>query len=420
MPRLYACIISAETHEKRDELLAIAQQFSYGIEMLHDGVLFLVSGLERLIGDPDKIARSILKHLEKNQVSGNVAVANTVDTALLLARQKKGLDYAVASPSEFQKLPLRSLGIDADALGIFHDLGIHNIEELRQIPSDDLIKRYGQEFHNVLDIVEQRDKSLFTPNVKESNLTWRYELDFAVDDFQQLIFLINHGLDNMLARVDHYGYSTEHLDLLFSLENQTERSYEIKASFPTLDKAFWLKLINLLVSMDAPEAAIDRLNITAHFTRPRAAQRGLFVASRPEPESLLLTVGKLKKLVGDANVGVPQLVNQRLAEPFILDADRLPEGKETVEAHHQNAIIAFTYFRPPITAEVLVRDGRLVFLKTRYFSGHVRQYSGVWRANSKWWDRSWKTQEWDVEVENCGVYRLCKVDKEWFLAGEYD
>jgi hypothetical protein len=69
---------------------------------------------------------------------------------------------------------------------------------------------------------------------------------------------------------------------------------------------------------------------------------------------------------------------------------------------------------------VLVRDARLIFLKTREFSGHVTEYSGVWRANSKWWDKSWKTQEWDVEVETNGVYRLCKVSKEWFVLGEYD
>jgi hypothetical protein len=85
-------------------------------------------------------------------------------------------------------------------------------------------------------------------------------------------------------------------------------------------------------------------------------------------------------------------------------------------------VIAFTVFSSAVRrAEVLVRDGRLVFIKTQYFRGHVKEYSGVWKANSKWWDKSWKTQEWDVEIENNGgIYRLCKVGKEWFLAGEYD
>jgi hypothetical protein len=98
----------------------------------------------------------------------------------------------------------------------------------------------------------------------------------------------------------------------------------------------------------------------------------------------------------------------------------MPLGVEHIALTNERSIISFSYYRPPIRAEVLVREGRLIYLRTQYFSGHVVEYSGVWKANSKWWDRSWKTQEWDVEIENKGVYRLCKVDKEWFLAGEYD
>ena len=363
--------------------------------------------------------QNILEHLKTNDISGNVAVAETVDTAMLLARQKKGLNHTVASPAEFPKLPLRDLDIENDSIGIFNDLGIHNIEDLRQIPDDDLINRYGSEFYRVLDIIEQKDSSFLTPNIKESNVAWEYELDFAVDDFEQLIFIVNHGLDDLLGQIAHYGLSTEQLDIDFKLSDRTHRSYEIKTSFPTLEKTFWLKLINLRVSLDPPEAAISAVNVTAHFTKPRPTQTGLYAVSRPAPESLLLTVNKIKNLVGEENVGTPVMLDQRLAEPFALDAEKLPEGKETDDTA-TNQIIAFNYFHPPIRAEVLVRESRLVFIKTQYFSGHVNEYSGVWKANSKWWDRSWKTQEWDVEVENHGIYRLCKVDKEWFLAGEYD
>lgn len=435
MFKLYACIISTDAKKDKEELLCVACQFSARLEMLEDGVLFDVGGLERLIGKPDQIAQSILSHLKTNNVSGNVAVANTPHTAILLARQNKGLNHWVADPSEFQKLPLGDLGITNDSIGIFNELGINKIEELRQIPVDDLINRYGQEFRKVIDVIEQNDKSFLTPNVKESNVAWNYELDFPVDDFEQLIFIVNHGLDNLLGKIATRGLSTEQLDISFNLSNKTQRHYEIKTSFPTLEKSFWLKLINLRVSLDPPEAAIVSVKVVSHFTKPRPSQGGLYAVSRPEPESLLLTAGKLKKLVGEENVGIPVLLNQRLSEPFALDADKLPQGEETRQNdqvkpavfdrvrdrldEHQ-AVIAFSYFHPPVRAEVLVRDGRLIFIKTQHFSGHVTEYSGVWKANSKWWDKSWKTQEWDIEVENNGVYRLCKVDKEWFLAGEYD
>ncbi len=420
MSKLYACIISADVKRDKEALISVARQFSYSIEMLDDGILFNVSGLEQLIGKPGRIAQKILEELQKQNLSGSIAVAQTVDTAALLARQDKGLNHTVHSPDTFQKLPLQDLQIEQDTLNVFSDLGIRKVRDLLEIPRDELVNRYGQDFRNVIDVIEQKGASSLTPNVRENHVSWAYELDFPVEDFERLIFILNHGLDRLFEQVSQCGFSTEQLDLSFKLRNKTEKAYEIKTSFPTLERTFWLKLLNLMISLDPPEAGIVSVNVVSHFTKPRPSQRGLYAVSRPEPESLLLTVNKLKKLVGEDNVGVPIILNRRLTEAFALDADAMPEGNERIEVRQEKSIIAFSYFHPPVQAEVLVRDNRLIFIKTQYFEGRVVEYSGVWKANSKWWDKSWKTQEWDVEIEDRGVYRLCKTGKEWFFAGEYD
>lgn len=420
MPKLYACIISADMKRDKDALLSVASQFSYSIEVIEGGILFDVGGLERLVGNAERIAQKILEELQKQNVPGNIAVAETVDTAVLLARQKNGVEHVIHSADTFQQLPLYDLQIEQDTLNVLRELGIKSVRQMLDIPREELIERYGRRFQDVIDVIEQKGSSMLTPNVKENQVSWAYQLDFPVEDFEQLIFLLNHGMDKLFAEVAHHGFSTEHLDVSFKLSNKTAKSYVIKTSFPTLDKAFWLKLSNLRISLDPPESEIVSVNVIAYFTKPRPSQRGLYAVSRPEPESLLLTVNKLKKLVGEENVGVPVILNQRLAEAFDLDANKLPQGKERLESHVENSIIAFSFFHPPLRAEVLVRDKRLVFIKTEHFTGHVTEYSGVWKSNSRWWNKSWKSEEWDIEVENNGVYRLCKVGKEWFLAGEYD
>lgn len=420
MSKLYACIISADLKRDKDALLSVARQFSYSIEVILGGILFDVSGLERLVGKPERIAQKILEELQKQNVPGSIAVAETVDTAILLARQKNDVEHALHPPDTFPQLPLHDLQIEQDTLNVLEELGIKSVRQMLDIPREELIGRYGRKFQDVIDVIEQKGSSMLTPNVKENQVSWAYQLDFPVEDFEQLIFLLNHGLDNLFREVAHHGFSTEHLDVSFKLSNRSAKAYEIRTSFPTLDKAFWLKLSNLRISLDPPESEIVSVNVVSYFTKPRPSQRGLYAVSRPEPESLLLTVNKLKKLVGEENVGVPVILNQRLAEAFDLNADKLPQGKERLETHVESSIIAFSYFHPPLRAEVLVRDSRLIFIRTDNFSGHVTDYSGVWKSNSRWWDKSWKTQEWDVEVENNGVYRLCKAGKDWFLAGEYD
>ncbi len=418
MAKLFACIISQDLKQDKTSLLNIAVNFSYSIELIDDGIIFDISGLERLMGNRENIAQKILTELRENNISGRVAIAENVDTSILIAREKK--DVADALPLEFQQLPLRSLHIEKDRLNVFEDLGIHNIKQLLDIPREELISRYGKQFQDVIDVIEQKGPSLLTPNVREKQVSWAYELDFPVEDFEQLLFLLNHGLGEIFGQVDHFGFSTEHLDIVFKLRSKAEKAYEIKTSFPTLEQPFWLKLLNLRISLDAPEAGIVGLKVTAHFTKPRPAQPGLYAVTRPQAESLLLTTNKLKKLVGEDNVGIPVLLDQRLNKAFAIDAQTLPTGKERTGTRSDRPIIAFTYFDPPIRAQVLVRDKRLIFLRTDHFSGRVLEYSGVWRASSKWWDSSWKAQEWDVEIETGGVYRLCKVNKEWFLGGEYD
>ncbi len=420
MSKLFACVISDNKH--RAELLSVAKQFAYRIEMLEDGILFDVSGLEKLIGNDKQIEEDIKKELGKHQIFGSVAVNSHLNTSILLARQNQDLSSKSNILSNFGKLPLQNLEIDRNTLGVFNALGIKRIEELKMIPSDQLISRYGQEFRDVIDVICEKDQRSLTPNLKENNIAWKFELDESVTNYEQLVFLLNRGLDVLFQSAKSYGFSTEQIDVCFGLINKTEKLYEIKTSFPTLEKKFWLKLIDLRISFETPEAEIISLGVTLHFAKSRPVQTTLYAAPKPTPESLLLTVNKLKKLLGKENVGVPVLLNQRLTEAFTLDAEKLPSGKESKESTTEIAfpIVAFSYFKPPISAQVLIRDKRLIYLKTDRFCGRVEQYSGVWKANSRWWNVVWRTNEWDVEIENGGVYRLCKREKDWFVVGEYD
>ena len=420
MSKLFACIISTEANRDRAALISTAQEFAYAIEVLNDGIVFDVSGLERLVGKPDKIAASILEQLQERGLQGSVAVADTKETVLLLARQNKGRHTALL-PQSFGKLPLQQLPIEPDTVNVLSDLGIFRVEDLLAVPEDDLIGRYGKDFRRIIDLIEQKGRIGLTPNVKQDRLSWSCELDLSVENFEQLIFLLNRGLEKLFKEIAVRGLSTEHNDIELKLRNGNTRVYEIKASFPTLETVFWLKLINLRVALDPPEAEIAGVRVTSYFTKPRASQRGLYAASRPEPESLLLTLNKLKKLTGEANVGVPTLLDRRLPEPFVLDAGRIPGGTESQEPASRQPTLAFTYYRPPQRAEVVYRDGRLVYIRTRSFDGYVAEYSGVWKESSAWWDKwAWRTFEWDVEVENRGIYRLCRVNRDWFLTGEYD
>ncbi|MBA3353304.1 MAG: hypothetical protein H0U23_12960, partial [Blastocatellia bacterium] len=157
--KLYACIISTDAKKDKAALLSLAQRFSYSIELMADGIVFDVSGLQNLIGDVNKISDTILVELKKSSISGSIAIAETIDAAIFLARDvstgssnPKSACH-IASPDNFSQLPLQHLLIDEDTQRVFRDLGIKSIRELGQIPHDELITRYGQQFKNVIDVI---------------------------------------------------------------------------------------------------------------------------------------------------------------------------------------------------------------------------------------------------------------------------
>lgn len=236
-----------------------------------------------------------------------------------------------------------------------------------------------------------------------------------------LIFILGRGLGRVFEQTSLLGFSTEQIDIVFNLVNKTVKNYELKVSFPTMDKAFWLKLLNLRIANDPPESEIISVKLICYFVPPRSVQRGLYSLTKPEPESLLLTVGKIKRSVGEGNVGIPILIEQRRSKAFALDPDKLPAGKDRKHYIEPSPILALNYFEPPFKAQTTVCDSKLIYLKTQYFSGSVVECGGVWKESSQWWNRLfWQTFFWDVELDNGSIYRLSKKGNEWFVVGEYD
>ena len=86
MPKLFVCITVDDVSAARHSLLAVAREFSFAIEVIEDGVVFDASGLERLVGSPERVARRVKDLLKANEVNGSIGIADTTDAAMLLSR----------------------------------------------------------------------------------------------------------------------------------------------------------------------------------------------------------------------------------------------------------------------------------------------------------------------------------------------
>ena len=178
------------------------------------------------------------------------------------------------------------------------------------------------------------------------------------------------------------------------LENAPEHAVLLRLPVPMLDAKAFLKMLQLDLSGRPPVAPVLKVHLRAEPVKPRRTQHGLFVPSSPEPEKLELTVARLRHLVGDGQVGTPELKDTHRPDSFFMRgfAPRQAVAQNRI-AVAENALLwkcktpglCLRRFRPPRYAQVIVVNHQPVRVVSPSVSGRVVMAKGPWRTSGEWW-----------------------------------
>ena len=438
-------------------LLDCAHSFSPRVEDVAPNTLLLdLSGLEKLFGTLPKIARGIFQRASEMGLETNVAVAFTLESALLAGRGFSGVTI-VPQRKEAELLgglPLAVLFADEtdsakseEFLEIFRSWGIKKFRDLAALPEIELSERLGQ-----FGLELQRktlglgDRTL-SPSDPPLVFEEAIELEYPLVLLEPLAFALNRMLDQLCARLQAHALAAEklHLELVLeagvpprSLQDaQCSRSLRQSGVFkrtihlpiPLLEPKTFLKLLQLDLKTHPPGAPVTKILLRIEPAKPRSAQNGLFQPSSPEPEKLELTLARIRGVVGDGRVGSPELLDTHRREAFEMRRFAPLPPKNDNGSSPQDLVTGLRIFRPPVVVRVNQQNGRLshVTATTRkQISGDVLWAAGPWRSSGDWWEQdAWMRDEWDIALhEQTGIamYRLVHdlVGGGWMLEGEYD
>jgi protein ImuB len=236
--------------------------------------------------------------------------------------------------------------------------------------------------------------------------------------------------------------ATNEIRLRLTLEKtETEKTagHEVllRLPVPMLDAKAFLKMLQLDLNGRPPVAPVLKVHLKAEPVKPRRTQHGLFVPSSPEPEKLEVTVARLRHLVGDGQVGTPELADTHRPDSFFMrgfaprQAMALNTSRIAV-AETAVARLCLRRFRPPRYAQVIVVNHQPVRVVSPTVNGRVVMAKGPWRTSGEWWGEGrWNRDEWDVALESGALYRLFQeivlpeardevLGGRWFIEGGYD
>jgi protein ImuB len=488
---MFACVHSPNL-ENYAVLVNCAYAFSPLVEETAENTVVLdIEGCELLFGSPREIAKEIARQAAKLGLKANVAAAQNPDAAIHAARCFTGVTV-IAPGKESNRLgdlPLGALDatlarVESDrAAEILETLGLWGIRsfcEFAALPEAGVSERLGPEGVRLQKLARGESERPLLLSKPAPGFEKSIELDDPIELLEPLSFILARLLNQLCANLQAHGLAVDELRLRLKLEDKTEHQRAIRLPFPMRDSRVFLKLLLLDIESHPPPLAIVAVSITCEPAKPRSIQNGLFQPLAPEPEKLELTLARLARLVGESNVGSPELVDTHRPGAFRIKrfivkresgrktlrgrrgegemgrggdrasgrgGERANKGGLRPVAHSPTrpvspspllpvspSLLGFRVFRPPLRAEVEAPNGWPTRIKAharagRSIRGKVLRLAGPWRTTGDWWaEDGWARDEWDVAVgseasqEKGTLYRIYRDLRSdgWFVEGVYD
>ncbi len=411
---MFACIHAGGTAD----LPAIATAFSPSFEQTSpDTVVFRVDGLQRLHGSPHQIAQAIA---ERAGPGINIAIAPTADAAVLAARNFSGITVA----PDLSQLDISALPLTEEMAQVLESWGIYTLDQLAELPENGLAERFGPHGVYLQQLARgaiHRPLKIFQP---ETTYEDRIELDHPASLLEPLLFLIARLLNDQCARLLSNAMAANEVTIRLELEDHSEHVRILHLPVPMRDSKALLKLLQMDLEAHPPQAPTVALSLSLKPVHPRTVQTGIFLPVTPAPDKLELTLARIRGIVGESNVGIPELRDTHHPHPFrLVPGQPIPNPQsQSSQSLAPNPQHAFRYFRPPLPATVELHHNRPARISASGIRGTVLNAAGPWRTSGDWWTSTvWNRDEWDIALTNGALYRIYQdPEAHWHIEGSYD
>ena len=480
---MFACIYipnaSADTHAA---LLDCASAFSPRVENTGAGtVVFDVEGLERLFGSYLEIAAKAAEQARARGIEANIAIASNADAAICAARGFGGITVLNRGTerARLSDLPLAVLSPSPEILETLERWGIRTLGGFAKLAAIEVAERLGQEGVTLHKLARGAGARPLVPHADELRFVEIVELDYEITAIEPLTFILSRMLDQICSRLGARSLATHEVRLALGTYVRV-----LNLPLPVRNSRLLTKLLMLDLEAHSPGFSIKRVEVEAIPAKPRAVQNGLFVPRAPEPEKLELTLARLKAVVGEENVGSPEILdthrpdaiemktfgtsqaaaerNNRTSQAAAERRNNSSHGREPVENDPANrlspigaaqrlcrpdgagishasqihglapvancvplasrASLTLRLFRPALDATVQLRNSTPTWIAFAGVHGPIETASGPWRTSGDWWrPNMWDREEWDIEVLDA-LYRIYyDVHMDrWYAQGVYD
>ncbi len=426
---MYACIHktgprdSAATSQYPALLLECARGFAPAAELTDsETVVFSIDGLGLLYGTIEAIAQVIVDRVSSLGFDASIAIAHNADAAILIALCTPGLEIVRPAETEdrLSGLDIKFLPLSTEAEIVLFLWGVRTMGQFARLPEEGVAERLGAEAVKWQRLSRGAVNRPLIEVGPDHTFVENLELEYPIAFLDGLIFVIGRILTSLCNRLVMAGLAADEMSVSFRLEGDVEYQKVVKLPLPMDASKPLLRIIRYELEKSPPQAAICSIAISVHTVAPRRLQFGLFLPKTPEPAQLEMTLSRLRAMVGENNVGVPELIDSHHPHPFRLVPFSTPQSHASREQSDVFAL-SLRYCHPPIESTLVIEENRPIELIADVMTRKVINTAGPWRLSGDWWNSNeWEREEWDLGLVDGTVCRVARIGERWFLEGIFD
>ncbi len=380
-----------------------------------------------LVGrDPDALkldAASVRLELAAQGLPLRIGAGATPGVARFAAHVADPECWVDDSLAFLKPLPIHLLELSENESTLFASLGLRTLGDLARLPAQSLAQRLGERGARLWTLATGQDRRALHTATPPTRFATRYDLEHAAETLEPLLFLLRRFVDRLAAELRQASLVADRLRLALHLEDETSHEREFRLPQATArDDALFAVLEQYLGTLKTDSSVVG-LELEFYPGEAATRQEGLFESSLRDPHQFYDTLARLAAVVGADRVGTPRCDNSLRPDAVTLVAPPAAIGEYHPAPRPAWVGPVLRRMRPVLPATVELRDGRPTYLlcPAAAARGAILGTRGPWPRSGNWWDRdAWAQDEWDVQLDAGGLYRLRQTRAGWFLEGVYD
>ena len=410
---LYKRSPSNEQH-LQDTLLQLVYHYSPFIENSAPGIYTLDLRGKR-IRKHSLWLRELLAQLRSIGLTAQAGIGLNPEIALQAARIADPILEILEDCKLLQSLALETLAPSPFLLDILRNWGVRTLGALTRLPREEIGQRLGLEGLSLWDRAAGRSTKML--QLIQPPDTFEESIDFEqpLETLEPLSFILRRFLERLTLRIESIYLLIAELHLGFTLEDGEKIDRILQIPAPTRDIEMLFGIAAQYLETLQTKAPVTGFHLEAKPSRPAGHQFDLFQGGLKDPNRFFQTLARLAALVGNEKVGIPQRIDTHQPDSLQMLMPELGwSRKNHPKSKRPKTGPGLRRYRPGMSVRVELNDGKPVLLQSNSIAGRILEARGPWKLSGNWWDRTrWETKEWDVALDNGGLYRIAQKTTNW-------